>query len=83
MHSVFSPTARRAVQRAGHQLQRGQRQLQPAWPEWGMGLGWVDGWEAHRVGMWTEGLPPVHLCSHVSQWVLHEQLHSTHPAILL
>lgn len=42
-HTVFSPTAHRAVQRAGRQLQRGQHQLQPAWLEWGTGLGRVDG----------------------------------------
>lgn len=36
-HTLFSPAAHRAVQRAGCQLQRGERQLQPAWPEWGTG----------------------------------------------
>lgn len=94
-HSVFSPTAHRAVQRAGRQLQRGQHQLQPAWLEWGTGLGrggwagrltgWKEGTQAGgSIGVLpgTPGLPPAHLCSDGFHGCSTNRLPS-HPAILL
>lgn len=55
-HSVFFPTAHRAVQRAGRQLQRGQHQLQPAWLEWGTGLGRADGLGGSQGGHMERGV---------------------------